>query len=77
MHDVVLEIARDAHAARLVVDPLRGHHEVADEAALVRVLDVPVALELADLAEVVEEGAGDEQVAIDLRVVVGDAGARA
>ncbi len=69
---LVLEVAGDTHPPGLVVDPLGGHHEVADEAPLVRVLHLALEGELADLAEVVEEGAGDEQIAVHLRIVVGD-----
>ena len=70
--DVVLQLARHADAAGLVVDPLRGHDQVADQLPLVGVLGVPLAGELAHLADVVEEGAGHQQVAIDLRVLVGE-----
>ena len=70
---VVLQLARHADAAGLVVDPLRRHDQVADQLPLVGVLGVAVAGELPDLAEVVQEGAGHQQVAVDLRVLVGQA----
>ncbi len=69
---VLLELAGHAHAPGLLVDPLRGHDQVADQPSLVGVLDAALVAELADLAQVVEEGAGHEQVAVELRVLIGD-----
>ena len=73
VHHVLLEVARHPGPAGLVVDPLRRHHQVADQPPLVGVLDLPVVAELADLGQVVEEGAGHQQVAVHLRVVIGQA----
>ena len=52
----------------LLREHLHAHDQVPDELALVGVGEGPVVGQLVDLADVVEEDAGQEQVAVDLGV---------
>ena len=56
----------------LVAEHLDAHDQVADELALVGVAEGAVVAQLVDLADVVEEDAGQQQVAIELGVEVDD-----
>jgi hypothetical protein len=73
--DVVLELRREPRESRrLLADHLRGHHQVADQPALVGVSEaVPGGgRDLLHLPDVVQERSGDQQIAIHHRVVIGD-----
>ncbi len=56
----------------LVAEHLHAHDQVADELALVGVAEGAVVAELVDLADVVEEDARHQQVAVEVGVEVGD-----
>jgi hypothetical protein len=51
-----------------LVEQALGDGDVADELALQRVVEAGAPAELADLADVVQDGAGDEQVGVDFGV---------
>ena len=55
---------------------LDGHHQVADQLAFVGVGQLALVAQLVDLAEVVQEGAHQQQVAVDLRDSRGRCAAR-
>ena len=56
----------------LIAEHLDAHDQVADELALVGVGEGAVVGELVDLADVVQEDAGQQQVAVDLGIEVED-----
>ncbi len=73
VRQVHLERPREALELRApLVDELGGDDQVPDEATLVGVLGPALDRHLARLADVVQEGPGDHQLAVGLRVLVGD-----
>src|SRR5713226_4631840 len=74
VRDAPLQLAREPlDARRFLADELAGEHEVADQLALVGVVESWLGGYLARLAEVVQQAAGSDQVAVELRVVIADA----
>ncbi len=61
-----------AHCLTLSREHLHAHDQVPHELALIGVGERPVIRQLVDLADVVQEDAGQEQVAVDLGVEIDD-----
>ena len=61
-----------AHSVDLLAEHLHAHDQVPHELPLVGVAECVVVRQLVDLADVVQEDAGQEQVTVDFGVEVGD-----
>src|SRR5256712_5699930 len=68
-----LQLAREAgNASRFLADELASEDQMADQLPFVGVLEPGLGRELPRLAEVVEQGSGGDQVAVELGIVIAD-----